>query len=382
MFGAQGDGTTSDGAAFDRMIAAVNELAGSDECRISCKNKYVITGGARHARSFNRSSVRGTTEGISTVIRDNVTVDAREAEFIVAAEFPWRRIKKGGDKKDHFAVGWHFVGKNCKLIGGRMLGNLSAREVIRGPSPSGFGGAEYGLIMEGEGWQLDGVYAENWGTDCLLIGAPGRSLNGTYIGARRNCVSLVPTMPFSSNSFAEIVGGRISRGGKWPEDVRNNPGAGIDIEGLENGFDAIASITGVEFDENEMKDLQLSRSALNCVIENCTFRNNVKIQPKQKGGHQFRKNRFLGEARIETMFGLRGNRPIMFTENEFEVAKFSPFRHNVIPDLDRDKQGQKVIFLNNRALNWKGNFSDLPIFRDGNVFENNMTGLSGPATTG
>ena len=77
-----------------------------------------------------------------------------------------------------------------------MLGNLNSREVIRGPNPSGFGGTEYGLIMEGEGWLLDGVYAENWGTDCLLIGAPGRSLNGIYIGARRNCVSIVPAVAF------------------------------------------------------------------------------------------------------------------------------------------------------------------------------------------
>ena len=113
---------------------------------------------------------------------------------------------------------------------------------------------------------------------------------------------------------------------------------------MKNDLDAIARIKGIEFDRNEKKDLQLSRAALNCVIEDCTFRNNVKIQPKQKGGHQFSNNRFLGEARIETMYGMRENPPIMFTGNEFEVANYAPFRHNVIPDIDRGKQGQKVIF--------------------------------------
>jgi hypothetical protein len=259
------------------------------------------------------------------------------------------------------------------MFGGRLLGNLSKRQVFRGPTPSGFGGSEYGLVMVGKGWELDGVYVENWGTDCLVIGAPGRSSNGIYVGARRNCVSVVPLVAFGPSGYVSIEGGQIVGGGKWPEHIRNNPGAGIDIEGLANALPATARIRGVIFDSNENKDLQISTNALDCVVEDCKFTNNVKFQPKQKGGHLFRNNRFYGEARIETMFGLSSNAPITFDGNNFSVRKYPPFRQNVISSIDRRMQGQRVIFVNNSAPNWRGRFSDMPIFHEGNVFENNRT---------
>src|SRR4030095_12384512 len=133
------------------------------------------------------------------VTRSNVHVDAQGAEFIVAPDFMWRRTTNGGDFQDNFAVGWQFYGSNCKLSGGRLLGNLQNRRVVRGPSSSGFGGTEYGLVMMGAGWELDSVYAESWGTDCLMICGPGRSINGTYASARRNCVSVVPFTDFGSD---------------------------------------------------------------------------------------------------------------------------------------------------------------------------------------
>ena len=380
QFGASGNGVTSDGAAFHRMISAVNEFSGSMECNIRCQNKYVITGGPRLARSFNQSFVKGVIEGIPPITRDDVSVDARGAEFIVPADFRWQRTRRGGDENDHFAVGWQFMGANCKMIGGRLLGNLDRRKVVRGPKPSGFGGREFGLVVQGEGWELIDVFAENWGTDCLLIGAPGRSVDGVYKGARRNCVSVVPLMEFTRDSYASIEGGQITDGGNWPEDIRNNPGAGIDIEGTKKELHGIVTIKGVEFSGNEKKDLQISTGALNCVIENCTFRNNVKIQPKQNGGHHFNNNKFLGEARVDTMYGLSANAPIVFTGNDFEVSKYRPFRHNVIKGISREEQGQKVIFMNNRAMNWTGRFSDIPLFRDGNVFDKNMTRSDAPTT--
>jgi hypothetical protein len=375
MFGAHGDGLTSDGEAFARLISAVNTYPGSAVCNVRCKSKYVITGGPKQTRSLNRSTVAGVIEGIPPVTRNNVHVDARGAEFIVSPDFPWRRTMKGGDSRDNFAVGWQFYGANCRLFGGRLLGNLSKRQVFRGPNPSGFGGSEYGLVMAGNGWELDGVHVENWGTDCLMIGAPGSSTNGTYAGARRNCVSVVPLVDFGPSGYVSIEGGQIVGGGKWPEPIRNNPGAGIDIEGLANTLPATARIRGVIFDSNENKDLQISTNALNCVVEDCKFTNNVKFQPKQRGGHLFRNNHFYGEARIETIFGLASNAPITFDGNEFSVRTYAPFRQNVIRSVDRRLQGQRVAFVNNRAPNWSGRFSDVPIFREGNVFENNKTAL-------
>jgi hypothetical protein len=373
MFGAHGDGLTSDGEAFARLISAVNRFSGSEVCNVRCKNKYVITGGPKHTQSFNRPTVTGVIEGILPVTRNNVHIDARGAEFIVSRDFPWRRTMKGGDSFDNFAVGWQFYGANCKLVGGRLLGNLGERHVVRGASPSGFGGSEFGLVMAGTGWELEDVYVEHWGTDCLMIGAPGHSSNGTYAGARRNCVSVVPVVDFGPNGYVSIEGGQVVRGGKWPEQIRNNPGAGIDIEGVDNGLPATARIRDVKFDSNENKDLQISRNALNCVVEGCTFTNNVKFQPNQRGGHFFRNNRFYGEARVETMFGLSSNAPITFDGNTFAVREYPPFHQNVIQSVDRSKQGQKVVFVNNLAPNWRGKFSDVPIFREGNVFKDNKT---------
>jgi hypothetical protein len=373
MFGARGDGVVSDGDAFGRLIAAVNAFPGSAVCNVRCAKRYVITGGPRHTQSYNKPTIAGVVEGIPRVTRSNVHVDARGAEFIVSPDFPWRRTAVGGDVQDNFAVGWQFYGKHCKLTGGRLIGNLDKRKVIRGPTPSGYGGTEYGLVMVGEGWELDGVYAENWGTDCLMIGGPGTSSNGTYVRARRNCVSVVPIVDFGPGGYVSIVGGKIAGGGNWPENVRNNPAAGIDIEGLDNDLPATVRIRGIQFQDDQNKDLQVSTNAVNCVVEDCTFTNNVKFQPKQKGGHVFRNNRFLGEARIETIFGLADNAPITFDGNSFEVSKFPPFRQNVIKTVGRQSQGQRVVFLNNRAPNWRGQFAELPIFREGNVFQNNQT---------
>jgi hypothetical protein len=375
MFGARGDGTTPDGEAFARLIAAVNARPGSDVCVVRCSKRYVITGGPRQTSSYNKAMVAGIVEGIPPVTRDNVHVEARGAEFIVDPAFMWRRTTKGGDGQDHFAVGWQFYGARCRLSGGRMIGNLQNRQVVRGPESSGFGGSEYGLVMVGAGWELDGVHAENWGTDCLMIGGIGSSSNGTYTGARRNCVSVVPIVDFGPGGYVTIAGGRIAGGGKWPEEIRNNPGAGIDVEGLNNELPATVRIRGVAFDANENKDLQISTNAVNCVVEDCTFTNNVKFQTKQKGGHLFRNNRFKGEARVETMFGLASNPPITFDGNSFEVRSYPPFRQNVIKSIDRGAQGQKVVFVNNRAPNWRGRFSDMALFRDGSVFENNQSGL-------
>lgn len=374
-FGAKGDGVTSDGEAFARLISAVNSQPGSGVCNVRCTKRYVITGGPRQTETFNKSKVAGIVEGIPRVTRSNVHVDATGAEFIVAPGFPWRRTAKGGDSQDNFAAGWQFYGARCKLTGGRLLGNLDQRQVTRGPDSSGFGGSEYGLVMVGEGWELDGVYAENWGTDCLVIGGPGSSSNGTYVRARRNCVSVVPLVDFGAAGYVSIVGGRVTGGGKWPEHIRNNPGAGIDVEGLHNDLPAVVRIRGVVFEENENKDLQISTNAVNCVVEDCTFTNNVKFQTKQKGGHLFRNNEFRGEARVETMFGLSSNAPITFDGNRFAVTANPPFRQNVIKSVDRRKQGQKVVFVNNQAPNWRGRFSDMTLFREGNVFQNNKSGV-------
>ncbi|GAA0423580.1 hypothetical protein GCM10009133_35170 [Cocleimonas flava] len=373
MCGAIGNGITPDGNAFHKLINLVNKQPGSEKIIIECRGKYILTGGPLLSYPFKPPRLKGIVKGIPPLTRDNIFIDARGADFIIPKEFHWERTKRGGNNKDHFAVGWHFKGDNCQMLGGRMIGNLDKRNTIRGPRPSNFGGQEFGLVMQGRNWKLIDVYAENWGTDCLNAGASGEAINCTFKGARRNCVSIVPRLRFTKNSFVLLDRCSISNAGNWPEHIRNNPGAGIDIEGIKNDLHATVEIKNTVFIKNKMKDLQISRGARDCIIQGCTFSHDVKLQPEQKGGHTFINNKFLGEARIKTIYGMHDNPPIIFRSNEFNCKNFPPFKHRVIKGINRKFQGQRLIFTDNKALNWNGKFSSLPFFTKGNVFANNET---------
>jgi len=255
-FGASGDGIAPDGPALARMIEAANKIAPSQRLTLLCRGRYLMRaapprpmGPAKHAER------PGDVVGLPALTRNDVTVDARGAYFLVPAENHFRRIVRGGSTDDAFFVGWHFIGDRCSLIGGTLDGNLGQRPIKRGPKPMGFGGADFGLIMEGEGWRLEGVTSKNWGTDCLLITGPGRSISGIYSGARRNCVSVVANRKILQSNPVVIEAGRVEHAADWPDDVYNNPGAGIVVEA---GRYAPAQAT-VHILGHESADVQISQ---------------------------------------------------------------------------------------------------------------------------
>lgn len=315
-FGARGDGIAADGAALAALIEAVNNIPGSGQVTVTCRGSYLLRGAPpRELAPFvvGRSvRDRGRIEGLPPVMRDNVMIDAAGSEFIAPGDFGFRRTMRGGDQNDSFFIGWQFLGRNCTMRGGNIRGNLQNRPVERGPNASGYGGGEFGLVMEGEGWFLDGVTSENWGTDCLLITGPGRSLNSVYRGGRRNCVSVVTRKPIPETNPVIIEGGSFTDAGNWPDDVYNNPGAGIDVEGMDL---ATVVIRDVYCENNRLKDIQISTGAHRCVIENCTMPHSLRFRPKQRGGHIVRNNRFTGSKPVSILPTYPENEPIVFENN-------------------------------------------------------------------
>jgi hypothetical protein len=319
-FGALGDGVAADGAALAALITAANNIPGTGQVAIMCRGAYLLQGApARVLAPFAIGKANpaghpkgGRVAGLPPITRDNVVIDAADSEFIVPQEFGFGRTMRGGDQNDSFFVGWQFLGRNCTMRGGIMRGNLQARSVARGPNASGFGGGEFGLVMEGDGWLLDGVTSENWGTDCLLITGPGRSVNGIYRGGRRNCISVVTRQPILETNPVIIEGGSFTDAGNWPDDVYNNPSAGIDVEGLDS---ATVIIRGVTCENNRLKDIQISTGAHRCVIENCSMSHSLRFRPKQLGGHMVRNNRFSGSKPVWISPTYPDNEPIVFENN-------------------------------------------------------------------
>jgi len=373
-FGAIGDGKHLDGHSFYRLITFVNNIGGSEAVHIQCRGRYLITGGPNLDYPFGSKKELGKVRGLLPILRENVHIDAKEAIFHVPRTFHWRRTKRGGDKNDHFACGWHFIGSNCSMTGGTMNGNLANRTVIRGPKMSNFGGQEFGLIMQGLNWKLTGVVSKNWGTDCLNIGAPGVAVGCDFIGGRRNSVSVVPRLRVLGRKERVIIEGcRMHGGGDWPDRIRNRPGAGLDIEGIGNEIEARVTVTKCNFHGNKEKDLQVSRNAVDCIVQDCKFSNDIKFQPEQKGGHVLIGNTFNDESTIKTIYGQKSNKIIVFVDNHFECEKKPPFRQRVIKSLQKRLQGQRVYFYKNSAINWIGTFAMLPIFKKGSHFIENCT---------
>lgn len=298
-FGAKGDGKAYDGQALAAMVDHINGIAGASRITAVCNGQYLLKGAPeRVAAPQWMKGRKGITRGLPPVTRDNVTIDARGGTFVVPADQPFQRIVRGGSADDRFFVMWQFLGRNAVFQGGTIDGNLGARPARRGPKPAGFGGEEFGLVMEGENWFLDSVTSANWGTDCALITNYGRALKCTFERARRNGVSIVANRLISKEAPVTIEQCRFLRNGDWPDDLYNNPAAGMVIEANKMNYPASAVIKNCEFEGNLKKDLQLAKSSYDCIVMNNVFTNDVRLRPMQNGGHVIEDNRFEQGARI------------------------------------------------------------------------------------
>jgi hypothetical protein len=317
-FGLVGDGVAPDGAALARLITHINSIDGDHVVHVRLRGHYLLAGAPKRPMAPSRNEHRvGNVVGLPALTRNNVEIDASGATFTVPTDFIFRRLKRGGDERDSFFVLFQFKGQNCSLTGGVLDGSLDKRQVIRGPKSSGFGGHEFGLVMEGRGWQLSGVLAKNWGTDCLLVTASGRSNDGMYSKGRRNGVSIVATDEIPENDPVIIQGGVLAQNGRYPDSITNNPGAGAVVEG---GAIATVIFSGIKFVDNNLKDLQLAKNSYRCTVNNCTFTHDLKLRPKQLGGHKILNNKFFGIAAILISSTVWDSEVVRVVGNTFETG--------------------------------------------------------------
>ena len=308
-----GDGIHSDGLAMANLFNMINDIPGSDTVFVRLHGNYLLSGTPNRPMAPEKFETnKGNVKGLPAITRDNVVINATGSVFKVPADFPFRRLKRGGDFQDSFFIMFHFKGKNCTLLGGTLDGNLHDREVLRGPNKIGYGGNEFGLVMEGENWTLKGVRAQSWGTDCLLITTQGKSLDCVFTKARRNGVSVVAYKPISK---VVISGGIISGNGDYPDDIANNPGAGVVVEGP-----ALASVIleRIIFLGNKLKDVQLSKNSLKCIIKSCYFTNRLALRPLQRGGHHIVYNKLMGAAYIHATTTVQKNEAVYLKYNVSE----------------------------------------------------------------
>ena len=310
-----GDGISPDGAALARLITHINAIKGDHLVQVRLRGDYSLAGVPKRPMApQRREGHEGEVIGLPALTRNNVAIDARGATFRVPTNFVFRRLKRGGDARDSFFVLFHFKGQNCSLTGGVLDGALDKRKVIRGPKSSGYGGQEFGLVMEGRGWQLNDVVAKNWGTDCLLITASGRCIGGMFSKGRRNGISIVAPEEIPEDDPVVIQGGVLGQNGQYPEDIANNPGAGAVVEGPAV---VTAVFDGITFLDNHLKDLQLAKNSYRCIVKNCTFSHDMKLRPLQRGGHVISNNRFLGAAALLISSTIRGSEIVKIYANSF-----------------------------------------------------------------
>jgi hypothetical protein len=316
QFGAIGDGKAEDGLALSLMVDNINAMPRETPVRVVCRGQYLLAGTPRREMAPSwKAKEPGSTFGLPPVRKDNVTIEADGAEFIVPDNIPFIRTIRGGAANDIFFVLWQFLGSNCAIRGGRLLGRLSRRTILRGPRPIGFGGLEFALVMEGENWRVEDVVCEEWGTDCMLVTAPGISRNSNYIRSRRNGVSIVAKAKIGPDNPVIIEGGEVRESGNWPADVFNNPACGIVVEAGQFEVEASAIIRGVEFSANRLKDIQLSKYATSCQILNNTLSNDIRLRPYQLGGHVIEGNRFYSGSQILVTDTLPKANPVTIRKN-------------------------------------------------------------------
>lgn len=351
MFGAIGDGIAPDGVAFSDLIRYVNNVGGDDIVTVVCAGRYLLSGTKRQRYApVGAEEKGGVIFGLPPVTRSNVHFMCSGSQFLVPPSQIWRRVYKGGDEHDAFFNGFEFKGDNARLVGGEFFGNLSNRNVVRGPAISGFGGREFGLVMSGKNWSVDGVVASEWGTDCILITNSGTLKNARVGLGRRNNISVVPMVEDSSCIKVNIDTCQIARGGDWPNNIRNRPGGGVVIEAGKVKSRACVRISNCEFIGNFLKDLQISKGALNCEVINNRFSNDVKIQPNNLGGHILRNNCFESGAHIATIYGKHSSRPIKLEENTFEFMLSRMFYVRKMPRGPHKGERPRVLDISNRRV--------------------------------
>lgn len=332
MFGARGDGLHADGPALCDMVDHINQLASGQPVTVRCVGHYLIGGGRSLPYPITGATDKGHVQGIPTVTKDKVTWDARGATFIVAASLPWRRLKRGGDERDSFAQGICVTGEGFRMIGGTLDGNLNQRTIMRGPRERNFGGMEFGLCMLGRNWLLSQVVSANWGTDSLMVGAPGSAAECSFETGRRNSVSIVANAEVPRETPVVFDDCEFLGASRYAPHEWNAPGSGLHVEGKHAVTVVVRECRAFGNRRNAMR---FSTGASHCVVENCTVDSNVEFRSTReghRGGHQLERVVFNTGAHV-IIQGHKRNAPMRFDRCTFNGWTGSPI-------ICREKFGQ------------------------------------------
>jgi hypothetical protein len=303
QFGAIGDGKTPDGKAINALLTYVNKIEGEQKVSIELNGTYNISGDDKHQEDVNGATI-SHIQGLIPITRNNIDISGNESTLLVPVSIPFNKTIKGKHSSDMYANCIYIKSNNCKISNLNILGNIDKRKVIRGDSVSGYGGAEFGVVLGGNNNSLLKCKVVGWGTDCIFIYGNNALVRDCIVSvARRNVISIVPYPVLSHvDDIYEIniTDTKISKGGFGNANTWNRPGTGIQVEAGERsrGTKVSVKLNNIIFTNNRRSDLQLSKNAVACTIKNSIFSNKLNLRPGQLGGHLIEGNTFEQNSSI------------------------------------------------------------------------------------
>ena len=193
-WGATGDGVTLDGMALWGMIGGVNASTPAQlplTIHFGPGRTYLITG------SPNQSGAGWMQQGLRTLDKSQVEIVAYHSELKVPAAYAWvnNDATDPADPRQE-AKGLTITGTGVTIRGGLWNGNLSARDIRRGPMGGPWDGAENGITFgkTATAYRIEDAIVQEWGTDNLRIQVSvdgGLIRNTIFNRPRRNNVSIV-----------------------------------------------------------------------------------------------------------------------------------------------------------------------------------------------
>jgi hypothetical protein len=121
-----------------------------------------------------------------------------------------------------------------------------------------------------------------------------------------------------------FVNCRFVDNSRYPDDICNNPGAGIDIEN--EGGTAAVHLVNCLFAGNRTYAIYLSSGARDTLIQGCALRGSINLQPSNLGGHRIVGNYFGPGSYLYAVYGNVTDAPSAVIGNTFEDAPAVCFR--------------------------------------------------------
>lgn len=295
-YSAVGNGVTEDGAAIEAAIDYINSLGLEYEPTLVFPGgkTYVITGSSNFFAAEGRL---GNKEGIKTITHDNVTVMAAGAEFLVPASYRFERTGvSSGTVNDHYAQGFVISGRNFKMIGGVVNGNLENRTIV---IPTDGAGEDWGLFLKEEAVnaEISGVTFSGWGSDSVYIYGQGVFENCVFEKGRRLGVAITSVRDILSYKpivFTDCIFRNNSTPYVEVDSPCEAPCSGIDIESNSLTGVLYVEFYGCVFEDNYGPGILVSSNSKDVQIVNCILKDRIMFGNETLGNTLIEGNIFDG----------------------------------------------------------------------------------------